>query len=96
MSKTARGKSIQAMVRSHSVKFDKQAEWYPDVESQLLTISDSGPRGAHDDYFDAFAYIGLTVAQYYEAASPQELEEEAYEAELEEFYDFGANAVTGY
>ncbi len=57
-SKIMRGRSIQGMVKSGLVKFDKKASWYPDLENELLTISDSGPRGAHDDQFDAFAYIG--------------------------------------
>lgn len=95
-SKTARGKSIQGMVKARSVKFDKEASWYPDVESQLLTISDSGPRGAHDDYFDAFAYIGLTIDQYWEAASPQEIEEWEYEEAFEDYHDHGRNGTTGY
>jgi len=95
-SKTARGKSIQGMVKARSVKFDKQASWYPDLESQLLTISDSGPRGSHDDYFDAFAYIGLTVDKYYEAQTREEEEEEEWEEEQFSMFDMGRSAVTGY
>ena len=95
-SKTARGKSIQAMTKSRSVKFDKNASWYPDVEGQLLTITDSGPRGAHDDYFDAFAYLGLTVDQFYEAQSDEEIEEEEYEEMFDEFFDQGRSSTTGY
>ena len=95
-SKTARGKSIQGMVKARSVKFDKEATWYPDLENQLLTISDSGPRGAHDDMFDAFAYIGLTIDQYWEAASPQEEEEWEYDEAFEEFHSMGRNGTTGY
>jgi predicted phage terminase large subunit-like protein len=95
-SKTMRGKSIQGMVKARAVKFDKETEWYPEVESQLLTISDSGPRGAHDDYFDALAYIGLTVNQYYEAQSDEEIEEEEYLEEMEAFAPMGRCATTGY
>jgi len=93
-SKTARGRSIQAMVKSRSVRFDHQASWFDDFKSQMLTISSSGPRGAHDDMFDAFAYIGLTVNQYYEAQSPKEIEEEEYEDAFQS--DMGRCAVTGY
>jgi len=95
-SKTMRGKSIQGMVKSRSVKFDKNTSWYPEVEGQLLTISDSGPRGAHDDFFDAFAWIGLTVHKYYEAQTDEETEEEEYQEELEAFSPMGRSAVTGY
>ena len=95
-SKTMRGKSIQGMVKSRSVKFDKEADWYPVVESELLTISDSGPRGKHDDIFDAFAWLGLTVDEYYEAQTPEELEEEEYQEAFYETYELGANEDTGY
>ncbi len=91
-----RGKSIQGMVKSRSVKFDKEASWFPELEGQLLTISDSGPRGAHDDYFDAFAWIGLTVHKYYSAQSDEEIEEEEYEQEYEAFASMGTNDTTGY
>jgi predicted phage terminase large subunit-like protein len=47
-SKTMRARSIQAMHKSGSIRYDKEASWYPDFESELLTVSDSGPRGKHD------------------------------------------------
>lgn len=95
-SKTARGRSIQGMTKSRSVKFDKKASWYPELEGQLLTISESGPRGTHDDYFDAFAYIGLTVSEYYEASSPQEIDDWEYEEAFEDYHDMGRCTTTGY
>lgn len=95
-SKTARGKSIQAMMKAKSVKFDKEADWYPALENELLTISNSGPRGSHDDMFDAFAYIGLTIDEYFEAMTDQEYEEEEYEEEYRISFNYGANEVTGY
>lgn len=95
-SKTQRGRAIQGMVKSGSVRFDKKASWYPDMEGELMTISDSGPRGAHDDYFDAFAYIGLTIDQYFEAFSEKEIEQMEYEEELDQWFDLGRSAVTGY
>jgi len=95
-SKTARGKSIQGMVKSRSVKFDKEAEWYPGLEAELLTISDSGPKGKHDDVFDAFAYLGLTVDQFFEAETTQEMEEYEYEEAFLDTMGLGANAITGY
>ena len=84
------------MVKARAVHFDKEASWYPDLESQLLTISDSGPRGAHDDYFDAFAYIGLTIDRYWEAQSDEEIEEEEYEEAFEAYHDMGRCSTTGY
>ncbi len=95
-SKVMRGRSIQGMHKAGAIRWDKQASWYPDVEAELMTISDSGPRGKHDDTFDALAYIGLTIDQYYNAESDEELEE-AEDAELwDDFHDQGRNGTTGY
>jgi predicted phage terminase large subunit-like protein len=95
-SKTMRARSIQGAHKAGAIKYDKQASWYPDFESELLMVADSGPRGKHDDYFDAFAYVGLTIDQYWEAQSDEELEEEEYELAFEEMHSMGRNPDTGY
>lgn len=95
-SKVLRARSIQGMHKSGAIRYDKKASWYPDFESELLMVADSGPRGKNDDYFDAFAYIGKTVDLYYEAQSQEEIEEEEYERELDETMDLGRCAITGY
>ena len=95
-SKTMRGRSIQAMHNSGAVRYDKEASWYPDYEGELMTITKSGPRGAHDDCFDAHAYIGLTINQYYEAQTDEEVEEEEYTSMFEQYHSMGRNATTGY
>jgi predicted phage terminase large subunit-like protein len=95
-SKTMRARSIQAMHKSGAIRYDKEAHWYPDFETELLTVADSGPRGKHDDYLDAFAYVGLTIDQYFEAQSDEDIEEEMYEDELYDFSDMGRCASTGY
>jgi hypothetical protein len=46
--------------------------------------------------FDAFAYVGLTIDQYWEAQTDAEIEEEEYEEEWLNFHDMGRSAVTGY
>ena len=95
-SKTMRARSIQAMHKAGQIRYDKEASWYPDFESELLTVADSGPRGKHDDYLDAFAYIGLTIDQYFAAQSDEEIESEEYDQEMEDFFSYGRNATTGY
>ena len=95
-SKTMRARSIQAMHKSGAIRYDREASWYPDFEAELLMVADSGPRGKHDDYLDAFAYVGLTIDQYYEAESDEDLEEEEYQGLLDSFYGEGRNATTGY
>jgi predicted phage terminase large subunit-like protein len=95
-SKTVRGKSIQAAMKSGSVRFDVEADWYPDFYSEMMTITPAGPKGKHDDQFDAFAYIGLTVHKFNEAPTAQEAEDEEWDDEFESDSGFGVCATTGY
>ncbi len=95
-SKTMRARSIQAMHKSGQIRYDREASWFPDFEGELLTVADSGPRGKHDDYLDAFAYVGLTIDIYFEAQSDEEIEEEDYEEMLMDFSSLGRSSVTGY
>lgn len=95
-SKTTRGRSIQAMMKAGGVRFKKDADWYADLESELMTITPAGPKGRHDDFFDAFAYIGLTVNLYNEARTPAEIEDEEWEEDIQLFSEYGASAITGY
>lgn len=95
-SKIMRAASIQGMHKSGSVRYDRNAEWFPDFESELLMVSQSGPRGKHDDSFDAFAYIGKTVNQFWEAQTDEQIEEEEYEEAFEQFNDLGRCHATGY
>ena len=75
--KITRSRSIQARMRAHSVKFNKEADWYPIFENECLTF----PRGKHDDQVDAFAYLGLMLDKLIEAPTKEEIEEEDYDAE---------------
>ncbi len=95
-SKTMRGRSIQAMHKSGSIKYDRKSSWFDAFEAELMMVADSGPRGRHDDQFDAFAYLGLTIDQHYEAQSDEEIEEEDYDIAFEEYHDEGRDHTTGY
>jgi predicted phage terminase large subunit-like protein len=95
-SKTTRGRSIQKMMKAGAVSFNKQADWYADMESELMTITPAGPKGKHDDFFDAFAYIGLTIDDYIEARTPHEIEEDEWNQEVQMYYGYGASPITGY
>ena len=92
--KPTRSKSMQARMRAHGVYFDKDADWYPILEEELLSF----PRGRKDDQADAFAYIGLMLDVLIEAPSRQEAQEEEYLHELEEsgLGDQGRSNTTGY
>jgi predicted phage terminase large subunit-like protein len=95
-SKTMRARSIQAMHKAGAIRYDKEAEWWPAFEAEVLMVADSGPRGKHDDQFDAFAYLGLTLDQHYEASTEEEEEEEEYDLMLDEYHDQGRCYSTGY
>jgi len=92
--KITRSRSIQARLRAHGVKFNKEADWYPIFENECLTF----PRGKHDDQVDAFAYLGLMLDKLIEAPTKEELEEDEYADELRSYESNygGQSAVTGY
>lgn len=92
--KTFRARSIQARMRARGVRFDKQADWYPTFEDELLTF----PRNKHDDQVDSFAYLGLMLDTLVEAPTAAEEAESLYQDELEqaELSHGGQNHITGY
>jgi predicted phage terminase large subunit-like protein len=93
--KPTRARSIQARMRAGACKFDKEAEWYPDFEEELVSF----PRYKHDDQVDAWAYIGLMVDRMWEAPTKKEQEEEEYAEMVSQGSDGnqdGRNTVTGY
>lgn len=92
--KESRARSIQGRMRAGGVHFDKKAEWYPDLEQEVLTF----PRSVHDDQVDALAWLGLTLNKMQTALTPEEIEEEEYQDMLDEngFFNDGRNSVTGY
>lgn len=92
--KISRARSIQARMRAGAVKFDKQAEWYIDLENDLLTF----PRGKHDDTVDALSYLGLMIDKIIEAPTQEEVDDDDYREELEEsgLHEQGRSQYTGY
>lgn len=53
--KQTRAQSIRGRMNAGMVRFPSFAKWYPDALTQLLKF----PVGAHDDFVDALAYVGL-------------------------------------
>jgi predicted phage terminase large subunit-like protein len=92
--KTTRSRSIQARMRAHGVKFNKDADWYPTFENECLTF----PRGKHDDQVDAFAYLGLMLDKLIEAPTKEEIDELEYLDELRSTGSdiTGQSSITGY
>lgn len=92
--KLTRARSIQARMRAHSVKFDKEADWFFPFEQELLTF----PRGKNDDQVDAFAYIGLMLDMLIEASTDKEEADAEYYEDMERsgLNHQGRSAITGY
>lgn len=92
--KITRARSIQARMRAQGCKFDKQGDWYPIFEDELMRF----PRDKHDDQVDAFSYLGLMLDSIIEAPTKEVMEEEAYQDEYESsgLVEEGRNETTGY
>jgi len=92
--KTSRARSVQARMRAHGIKFNKEGDWYPIFENECLTF----PRGKHDDQVDAFAYLGMMLDKLIEAPTIEEQEDYEYADELRESGSgyAGQSSTTGY
>jgi predicted phage terminase large subunit-like protein len=72
--KTTRARSIQGRMQAGAVRFDKDTEWYPGFEDELMRF----PRDKHDDQVDAWAYMGLMLDRMWDAPTEIETEDEDY------------------
>lgn len=90
--KVLRSRSWQAKVRSHSVYYDKSAEWYPVVEGEMIRF----PKGEHDDTIDPQSYLGLLLDGLVEGMTQSEAANEEYEEEVALYAVNGRNEHTGY
>lgn len=92
--KIQRARSIQARMRSKTVKFDKAADWYLSLEDELTKF----PRGRHDDQVDTLAYMGLLLDSIVEAPTEEEIADDEYEHELRGsgYAESGRSSLTGY
>jgi predicted phage terminase large subunit-like protein len=92
--KKARAQSIKGRMRMGGVRFDKQADWFYDLEDEAVLFG----RGKHDDQVDALAYLGLILNQMVEGRTEREVEEDDYADELAEsgIGDDGRSEYTGY
>ena len=93
--KQTRARSIQARLRQGTVFFNTRADWYPDLEQEMVRF----PRDKHDDMVDALAWIGLTLNNIVPGKTKQEHKDELedeYWDEMEGDEPFGIDNVTGY
>jgi len=90
-----RARALQACMRAGMVEFDIEADWFPTLQTELLHF----PRGKFMDQVDALAWIALGLDMLYQVSTKEELEEELYQAEVDDSFDsynFGASFITGY
>jgi predicted phage terminase large subunit-like protein len=90
--KVTRARGIQARLRAGSIKFNKEAHWYSELEDEFCRF----PKARHDDQVDALAWIGLTIDSVMTANTPEEEAEEAYQSFTREYTEDGRNITTGY
>jgi predicted phage terminase large subunit-like protein len=90
--KDKRGRSIQARMRAGQVRFNKDAEWYPDLEEELLKY----PKFPYKDQFDAMAWLGLMLEEMVEPPTDEDLEAEERDDAFADFSGQGCNRTTGY
>ena len=87
--KTQRARAIQARMRAGGVRFDTEAEWFPELMEQMLRF----PRGGHDDYVDMLAWAGLLMDRLRDASTPEEDDEDEYWQQHEYV---GRSVICGY
>ncbi len=92
--KTQRARPLQARMREGMVEFDKEADWYPALEREILEF----PRGAFVDQVDALAHVFLGLGKLNEAYTNDELADLEYEDEVRQSFmgKLTANKTTGY
>lgn len=89
--KQARARPLQARMRSGAVLFDKEQDWYADLEQEMRRF----PRGPYADQVDALSLLVFGINDMSDPMTLDEIEEEEYEAEFGDYY-IGRSATTGY
>lgn len=94
--KAVRGRPLQKRMRAHSVRFDKEADWYPGYEEELLRFT-AHAEARLDDQFDSTTVLvrGLELTPDNEEEDFED-EEEVEMRRMDPRRVFGRNATTGY
>lgn len=91
--KEVRARPLQSRMRLGAVEFDKEADWYPDFESEMLRF----PSGLKDDQVDAAAIVAMALKDMVAAKTTEEIEEETYQRTMYEYdLDSGMSSICGY
>lgn len=93
--KRSRARAIQARMRAGGVYFDKDAEWFPALEQEMIQF----PKGKYKDQVDALAWLGIAINELAEGPTNREVLEDWIEAQRESLEDdnsLGRNYTTNY
>lgn len=93
--KAVRGRSLQRRMKIGNVLFDKQAEWYPGYEHELLMFTGVSDAKA-DDQFDSTATLCIGLDKEPEVVQEDFMEEEEEEILRHNAVGFGKRSCTGY
>jgi predicted phage terminase large subunit-like protein len=90
--KRTKARGIQKVFRTGGIYVDKQAEWYPAFEDELLRFD----KGRHDDQVDMLALFGLKLDELIDAPTAEDIEEEEWFEEMGQYQTTTADKITGY
>lgn len=94
--KRQRSQSIRARMRAEGCKFDRNGNWYPEFEQELLEFD----RGTHDDQVDMMSLFGMYLDKLMDAPTAKEIDDEEWEKEnqtsLDAEWGMGRYKSTGY
>jgi len=90
--KESRAQTLRAMMRAGKVKFDKSAEFYPDLEEEMLHF----PKWPTVDQVDAMAWLAMLVSEMVQGNTFAEEEDEEWQEEFDDEQESGISMVTGY
>ena len=74
--KAARGRTLQKRMKAGSCRFDKETEWYPGYEAEMLKFTGAS-QATLDDQFDSSSLLALGFDRYMDRAEEEDFMEEA-------------------
>lgn len=89
--KKSRAAPLQARMRAGAVQFDKDADWYFELEKEMRRF----PKGQYKDQVDALALLAFGLNKMQQPSSQKEQADEDYRREFGSYY-VGRNMTTGY
>ena len=78
--KRLRAVPVQQRMRAGGVRVDVEADWYAPFREQLRKF----PKGKENDAVDALAWLGRGIAEFVEAPTDEEIEEDEWQHALDE------------